>query len=88
MSAEADQAVLYAQGEKYFDLCDKNGDGSLTKSEIKNFAKKPAGMLLKQLFANSTMGWADLWNLIEMSEDSTFSKDSFASAYAQLTYSA
>ena len=88
MSAEADQEALYAQGEKYFDLCDKNGDGSLTKSEIKNFAKKPAGMLLKQLFANSTMGWADLWNLIEMSEDSTFSKDSFASAYAQLTYSA
>jgi hypothetical protein len=88
LSAEADQEALYEQGEKYFDLCDKNGDGSLTKSEIKNFAKKPAGMLLKQVFASGTKGWADLWNLIEMDEDGTFSKDAFASAYAQLNYSA
>lgn len=87
-AAEADQEAIYEQGERYFDICDKNGDGSLTKSELKNFAKKPAGALLKDLFANNAKGWADLWQLIDVNEDGTFSKDAFASAYAQMAYSA
>jgi hypothetical protein len=85
-TSEDAQEALYSTGEQLFQLCKSDGD-TVTKSAIKNLAKREEGQALKELFSQYSVTWADWWELIEAEEDGTFSQDAFASAYAQLAYS-
>lgn len=84
--AEASQEMYYEEGEHLFDCCDKNGDGALTKSEIKKFSQSEAGKSMKAVLSKAAGGWASLWEKIEVNDDGTFSKESFSAAYAALAF--
>merc|ERR1719272_2032165 len=72
---------LAADAAKIFSSADKDGDGTLTKSEIKKYASTPAGSSLKSLFDVKNSGWAKLWEAVDTDGDGSFSLEEFTNAY-------
>merc|ERR1719272_441923 len=72
---------LAADAAKIFSSADKDGDGTLTKSEIKKYASTPAGSSLKSLFDVKNSGWAKLWEAVDTDGDGQFSLEEFTNAY-------
>eukprot|EP00658_Telonema_sp_P-2_P019583 TRINITY_DN1772_c0_g1_i4.p1 TRINITY_DN1772_c0_g1~~TRINITY_DN1772_c0_g1_i4.p1 ORF type:complete len:320 (+),score=59.43 TRINITY_DN1772_c0_g1_i4:210-1169(+) len=59
---------------------DKNKDGSLTKTEIKNFIKLTPS--LRQIF-DVNNGWAAVWKSLDTDSDSVFSGAEWSAAYVR-----
>merc|ERR1712166_1338254 len=76
-----DMGDLAADAAKIFSSADKDGDGTLTKSEIKKYASTPAGSSLKSLFDVKNSGWAKLWEAVDTDGDGSFSLEEFTNAY-------
>jgi len=74
-------ADLAADAAKIFSSADKNGDGTLTKSEIKKYASTTAGSALKSLFDVKNSGWSKLWETVDADGDGSFSLEEFTNAY-------
>jgi translation initiation factor 3 subunit D len=70
-----------ADAAKIFASADKNGDGTLTKSEIKKYAQTPAGSSIKTLFDVKNSGWGKLWETVDQDGDGSFSLEEFTAAY-------
>ena len=54
-----------SQAAELFDIADKNKDGVLTHSELKNFAQTAAGSKLKDVFDVANAGWAAVWQKVD-----------------------
>merc|ERR1712166_341472 len=76
-----DMGDLAADAAKIFSSADKDGDDTLTKSEIKKYASTPAGSSLKSLFDVKNSGWAKLWEAVDTDGDGQFSLEEFTNAY-------
>merc|ERR1712166_302672 len=76
-----DMGDLAADAAKIFSSADKDGDDTLTKSEIKKYASTPAGSCLKSLFDVKNSGWAKLWEAVDTDGDGQFSLEEFTNAY-------
>lgn len=82
--AEQDKTSEYkSKATELFTLADKNGDGNLTKSEMKKFSTTEAGAPLRSLFDVDNKGWARMWEAVDTNKDGKFSEQEFITAYVE-----
>merc|ERR1719183_2254445 len=71
---------LTAEAKAHFEQADKNGDGNLTKQEIKKYMSS-AGADLKEHFGVKNGGWQALWNEMDADGDGSMSIQEWTALY-------
>lgn len=70
-----------AKALEIFECVDTNGDGVISKAEVKRYAQETEGRELAEMFEIQGKGWKHMWDRIDANDDGEVSKDEWASAY-------